>query len=61
MLIIFIYKLIISYNALRKRSDETLSLLGGKWMFPRMKVRLYSEETPGAQNGTKKGGFETTQ
>ena len=26
-----------------------------------MKVRLCSEETPGVQNSTKKGGFETTQ
>ena len=38
MLIINIYKITDSYYTLRKRSDETLSLLGGKWMFPRMKV-----------------------
>ena len=38
MLIIDVYKITDSYYALRKRSDETLSLLGGKWMFPRMKV-----------------------
>jgi hypothetical protein len=61
MLIIDIYKIINSYNAIRRRSDETRSLLGGKWRFSRMKVRLCSEETPGVQNSTKKGGFETTQ
>ena len=61
MLIIDVYKITDSYYALRKRSDETLSLLGGKWMFPRIKVWLCSEESPGAQKGTKKGGFETTQ
>ena len=61
MLIIDVYKITVSYYVLRKRSDETLSLLGGKWRFPRMKVRLCSEESPGAQKGTKKGSFKAAQ
>jgi len=50
-----------SYYALARGSEETLSLLGGKWRFPRRKVRLCSEESPGGRKGTKKGGYETTQ
>ena len=50
-----------SYYALARGSEETLSLLGGKWRFPRREVRLCSEESPGGRKGTKKGGYETTQ
>ena len=48
-------------NALAQGSDEPQSLLGGKWRFPRRKVRLCSEETPGAPKGTKKGSFKAAQ
>ena len=61
LIVLLFYRSTMLINALARCSEETLSLLGGKWRFPRREVRLCSEETPGAQNGTKKGSFKAAQ
>ena len=42
-------------------SNESRSLVGGKWRFTRIKVRLYPEETSRAPQGPKKDSSTAAQ